>query len=58
MTVLAQTENVFAPFWVFLRFSERPGWQTILGGAIILAAVVGKAVIDNRRAPVPFPHAE
>jgi drug/metabolite transporter, DME family len=48
MTVFAQTEMVFVPIWIFLRFSERPRSSTLLGGAIILAAVVGKALLDAR----------
>ncbi len=50
MAVFAQTETVFVPVWVFFKFSERPTWQTMFGGALILAAVVGKAVLDNRAA--------
>ena len=50
MAVFAQTETVFVPLWVFLKFSEQPTWQTLLGGALILVAVVGKAVLDNREA--------
>ena len=50
MAVFAQTETVFVPLWVFLKFSEQPTRQTLLGGALILVAVVGKAVLDNREA--------
>lgn len=46
MAVLAQTETVFVPIWVFLGIGERPALQTIVGGLIIFAAVVGKAVWD------------
>ena len=48
MTILAQSEMAFVPFWIFLRFSEVPKPWTLLGGAIILTAVVGKAVLDAR----------
>ena len=48
MTVFAQTEMVFVPVWIFLRFGERPRSTTLIGAAIILAAVVGKAVLDAR----------
>jgi drug/metabolite transporter, DME family len=50
MAVFAQTETVFVPLWVFLKFSEQPTWQTLLGGGLILVAVVGKAILDNREA--------
>jgi drug/metabolite transporter, DME family len=51
MTVFAQTETVFAPLWVFLKFAERPKAQTLFGGAIILIAVLGQAVLNGRIAP-------
>ncbi len=50
MTVFAQSEAVFAPFWVFLVLDEQPSARTLLGGALVLAAVVGKAVLDARPA--------
>ena len=36
------------PVWIFLWFAERPKNSTLIGGAIILAAVVGKALLDAR----------
>ena len=48
MTIFAQSEMVFVPVWVFLKFGEQPKATTILGGVIVLAAVVGKAVLENR----------
>jgi drug/metabolite transporter, DME family len=48
MTVLAQSETVFVPVWVFLAFGERPGVITLIGAGIILTAVVGKALLDAR----------
>jgi DME family drug/metabolite transporter len=48
MTVLAQTETVFVPIWIFLALGERPASTSLIGGGIILAAVVGKAVLDAR----------
>lgn len=47
MTVFAQTEMVFVPLWVFLVLGEAPKPATIVGGAIIFAAVVGKAILDT-----------
>jgi drug/metabolite transporter (DMT)-like permease len=46
MTVFAQTEMVFVPIWGFVMLGLQPKPLTILGGAIIFAAVVGKAVYD------------
>lgn len=50
MTVFAQTETVFVPIWIFVRFDERPKSTTLLGGVVILSAVLGKALIDARLA--------
>ena len=47
MTVFAQTEMVFIPLWIFLKFNERPKGQTIVGGLIILTAILGKAIFDS-----------
>jgi drug/metabolite transporter (DMT)-like permease len=47
MTVFAQTEMVFVPLWVFLVLGDAPKPATIVGGAIIFAAVVGKAILDT-----------
>jgi drug/metabolite transporter (DMT)-like permease len=47
MTVFAQTEMVFVPLWAFLVLSEAPKAATVVGGAIIFAAVVGKAILDT-----------
>ena len=41
--VLAQTETIFGPIWVWLAFGETPASATLIGGAIILAAVVSMA---------------
>jgi drug/metabolite transporter (DMT)-like permease len=38
-----------APFWVWLVFCETPRWTTILGGAIVIAAVVGHILWSNRK---------
>lgn len=47
MTIFAQTEMVFVPLWVFLVLGDAPKAATVVGGAIIFAAVVGKAVLDT-----------
>ena len=48
MTIFGQGEAVFIPIWVFLKFHERPQPATLIGGAIVLGAVIGKAVVDAR----------
>lgn len=53
MTVFAQAEMVFVPIWGFVILDERPATLAILGGAIIFAAVIGKAVYDTRGGRAP-----
>lgn len=48
MTVFAQSELVLVPVWAFLLLSERPSASTLLGGMLIVVAVVGMAVLDVR----------
>lgn len=51
MTILAQSEMAFAPFWIFLFLGESPSGWSLLGGAVILTAVIGKAALDARPQP-------
>ncbi|MFI5011533.1 MAG: DMT family transporter [Hyphomicrobiales bacterium] len=53
LTVLAQTENIFGPLWVWLFIGEAPPLATVLGGGVILLAVVLMGLIGNRSAPLP-----
>ena len=53
MTVFAQAEMVFVPIWGFFILDERPAGLAMLGGAIIFAAVIGKAVYDTRGGQAP-----
>jgi drug/metabolite transporter (DMT)-like permease len=49
MAVFAQTEMLFVPIWALIVLDERPSTQSLVGGAIIFTAVVGKALLDARR---------
>jgi drug/metabolite transporter, DME family len=51
-TVLAQTETIFGPIWVWLAFGETPAVTTLIGGAVILAAVISMAAA-GANAPMP-----
>jgi DME family drug/metabolite transporter len=53
-TVLAQTETIFGPIWVWLAFGETPAAATLVGGAIILGAVISMAAAgaSSRMPPV------
>ena len=54
MSVFAQFELVLAPFWVFLKFAEKPTFTTLIGGLFIVSAVVGKAVLDANEIELPL----
>lgn len=46
-------ETVLAPLWVWLAIQETPSGVTLLGGAVILSAVMGHACLSLRRRPLP-----
>ena len=46
-------EVVLGPLWVWLALSERPGSITLVGGAIVVAAIVYQTRGAPRTAPVP-----
>lgn len=48
MTIFAQTEMVFVPVWVFLKFNESPKVSALVGGGLILFAVIVQAVFGRR----------
>lgn len=48
-------ETVLAPVWVWLVFSEEPPVATLVGGAIILVALVWHSTHSMRREEIP-PH--
>ena len=50
VALLAQSEIVLAPIWVWLFVNEVPSMTTLLGGALVLAAVFGSAIAQLRRA--------
>ncbi len=51
LTLLSLAEVVLGPIWVWLFLGEVTGANTLLGGAILLAAIVGNAVSGMRRRP-------
>jgi drug/metabolite transporter (DMT)-like permease len=50
LTLLSLVESVLSPLWVWLVLTEAPTSLTLLGGAIVLAAVVLQAMGALRRA--------
>lgn len=47
--LMSNVEVIAGPIWVWLAFQENPGLPTIVGGVIILAALVGSTLVDMRR---------
>lgn len=47
--LVAVIEPLFNPVWVFLATGERPGPNSLAGGAVIVAAVVVSSIVSTRR---------
>jgi drug/metabolite transporter, DME family len=50
--LIALADVVLNPFWVWLVHSEQPPSGTIAGGALILSAIIGATLYENRRQQV------
>ena len=50
LAFLTLTEVVLGPLWVWLAFDEMPSRFTLIGGVIVLGAIVGEAVLRVTRA--------
>ena len=48
VAVISLLEVVLGVLWVWLAYSERPGLATLVGGAVILAAILIQATADDR----------
>lgn len=46
VSLMLLLETVLGPLWVWLVLAERPPEQTLLGGAVVLSALVGHSVIS------------
>jgi drug/metabolite transporter (DMT)-like permease len=54
LSALIQTlESPFGMLWVWVGVGEVPPTETLVGGALVLAAVFGRLWLDARRAPAP-----
>ena len=53
LALLSLTEVVLGPLWVWLGVGEVPRLLTVVGGAIVLVAIAGRAVTGVRRKPPP-----
>jgi drug/metabolite transporter (DMT)-like permease len=54
-TLLAALEVPLTPLWVWLLLSETPPLQTLLGGAVVLAALFGHIAMEIRSNPKADP---
>ena len=41
-------EVILAPIWVWLAFGEDPGTRAVIGGTIVLAAVIAHTIFEKR----------
>lgn len=53
IALLSLTEVILAPVWVWVGVGEVPSASTLAGGAIVLAAIAGRALAGLRRRPPP-----
>lgn len=56
LALLSMTEVVLGPLWVWIVLGETAGPYTLLGGAVLLAAITGNALSGLRRKPTPTLH--
>ncbi len=54
LTLLSLAEVLLAPLWVWLFLGETTSINTLIGGAVLLAAIVGNALSGKRRKPPPI----
>ena len=45
-SLIGMLETVLGPLWVWLALNERPGAASLMGGALILAALLANTLID------------
>ena len=48
-TLISSVENILAPVWVWVFLGETAGPTTLIGGAMVLGAVMLNAVAGARR---------
>jgi drug/metabolite transporter (DMT)-like permease len=47
--LITMLEPVLNPIWVFLGYGERPGYWAVVGGAIIILALTGRTLVNDRQ---------
>ncbi len=51
LALLAMTEVLLAPVWVWIVLGETAGFWTLFGGAILMIAIAGNALVGIRNLP-------
>lgn len=54
LTLLSLAEVLLGPLWVWLFLGETATVNTLIGGAVLLMAIVGNALSGKRRKPPPI----
>lgn len=54
LTLLSLAEVLLGPLWVWLFLGETASLYTLIGGAVLLAAIAGNALSGTRRKPLPI----
>jgi drug/metabolite transporter (DMT)-like permease len=54
LALLSLAEVLLGPFWVWLFLNETASLNTLIGGAVLLAAISGNAISGKRRKPPPI----
>ena len=49
LTLLILIEFVLSPVWVWIAIDEKPSTATLIGGALVLASVAGRALASFRK---------
>ena len=52
-SLIGVLECVLGPLWVWLAVGERPGAFSLVGGAVILSALIAHTAVDLARPPLP-----
>ena len=54
LTLLSLAEVLLGPFWVWFLLGETVSMNTLIGGAVLLAAIAANALSGKRRKPPPI----
>jgi drug/metabolite transporter (DMT)-like permease len=46
--LISTLETLLMPFWVWLAFAEAPALRVLLGGALVMGAVIAVIIGDSR----------